>query len=106
MDGQDAAEGLITRLSRRKLTLLLDNCEHLIGSSSQLARALLSGCPGVGVLATSREALSVAGEVVVPVAGLSLPEPARAGDQGWLEESEAATLFVERARAGAGRFFN
>ncbi|HXW81149.1 MAG TPA: LuxR C-terminal-related transcriptional regulator, partial [Acidimicrobiales bacterium] len=102
--GLDPTESLAARLAKRQLLLLLDNCEHLVGSCAQLTSALLLRCPGVRVLATSREPLGAAGEVVVPLSGLSLPEPARAGDQRWWEESEAAWLFIERARAARAGF--
>jgi predicted ATPase len=102
--GQDSAESVAARLGKRQLLLLLDNCEHLVGSCAELASALLRRCPEVRVLATSREPLGVAGEAVVPVAGLSLTGPARAGREDWLEHSEAGRLFIERAQAARAGF--
>jgi predicted ATPase/DNA-binding SARP family transcriptional activator/DNA-binding CsgD family transcriptional regulator len=85
-------------LHRRKLLLVLDNCEHLIEASAWLVETLLDSCPGLRVLATSREALNVAGELVWSVAPLSVPEE---GHPSAIEEVagyEAVRLFAERAR--------
>jgi non-specific serine/threonine protein kinase len=54
---------LIDTLQAKRLLLILDNCEHLIDVCAQLTEALLRGCPTIRILATSREALGVAGEV-------------------------------------------
>lgn len=77
----------------------MDNCEHLIEACATLAEALLSACPNLHVLATSREALNVAGEVSWPVPPLSLPDPRRLVDGEGLADYEAARLFIERAKA-------
>lgn len=64
---------LVEHCSRRRMLLLLDNCEHVVDAAARLAEELLARCPGVSVLATSREPLGVPGEVVRPVG--PLPEP-------------------------------
>ena len=64
---QPVLETLLRWLRARKLLMLLDNCEHLVAACGAVASALLEACPGLTVLATSREALNVAGEVVWPV---------------------------------------
>ncbi|WP_405802124.1 AfsR/SARP family transcriptional regulator [Streptomyces sp. NBC_01506] len=64
---------LVEHCSRRRMLLLLDNCEHVVHAAAQLTEELLARCPGVRVLATSREPLGVPGEVVRPVG--PLPEP-------------------------------
>lgn len=63
--------------SRRRMLLLLDNCEHLIGAAAALADHLLARCPGLTVLATSREPLGVPGEFVRPVEPLPAPTALR-----------------------------
>jgi predicted ATPase len=78
-------------LESRTALVLLDNCEHVLGESVAVAQALLEGCPGVSVLATSREPLRIAGESDWQVPPLSLP-----GDEG-VAGSDAAALFVDRA---------
>ena len=65
--GRPLPEVLAEALRPRTLLLVLDNCEHLIEACAGLAERLLRACPGVRVLATSREALNVAGEVAWPV---------------------------------------
>jgi predicted ATPase len=102
--GQDPLEALTARLSKRELLLLLDNCEHLVDACTALAHSLLGHCPGVQVLATSRERLGALGEAVVHVGGLELPERAGDGDASWAERSEAGRLFVDRARMARADF--
>ena len=64
-------------LSPRTTLLVLDNCEHLVGGCASLADSLLRSCPGLRVLATSREPLGVDGETLFTVPPLSLPDPRR-----------------------------
>ncbi|HXW80287.1 MAG TPA: LuxR C-terminal-related transcriptional regulator [Acidimicrobiales bacterium] len=95
--GQDPLVTLSAQLSKRELLLLLDNCEHLIDACAALVDALARGCPGVQILATSRERLGVPGEAVVAVGGLELADRTDAGDEGSVERSEAGRLFIDRA---------
>jgi predicted ATPase/DNA-binding SARP family transcriptional activator/DNA-binding CsgD family transcriptional regulator len=84
--------------SRGKTLLLLDNCEHLVDATARLVEALLGSCPGLSILATSREALLVAGETNWPVPPLALPETGLgAHSLRSLHECESARLFAERA---------
>lgn len=84
MVGQDDPLGLLVEYcAPRSQLLILDNCEHVIGAAAELAETLLTRCPGLTVLATSREPLGVPGELVRPVEPLP-PDPAR-------------RLFMERA---------
>ncbi|ADI12066.1 putative multi-domain regulator [Streptomyces bingchenggensis BCW-1] len=76
---------LLEHCARRRMLLVLDNCEHVVGAAAELAQALLADCPGVTVLATSREPLGVPGEWVRPV------EP--------LPPEVALRLFAERGAA-------
>jgi predicted ATPase/DNA-binding CsgD family transcriptional regulator len=92
-------DSLRARLRDRRLLLLLDNCEHLVEASANLAADLLSSCPELRILATSRAALGVAGENLFGVPPLSLPDPRRGPSVGSLPEYEAVRLFIERARA-------
>ena len=61
-------------LAGRRLLLVLDNCEHLLDGCATLASTLSASCPQLHVLATSRQALGVAGEVRMVVPPMSLPE--------------------------------
>jgi predicted ATPase/DNA-binding CsgD family transcriptional regulator len=97
--GSTLTETLAGHLETKALLLILDNCEHLVGACASLTEALLGRCPGLSVLATSREALGVEGEILFVVPQLSLPDPRRITAADSLSEYEAARLFVERARA-------
>lgn len=97
-------EELITDYLRAKSSLLiLDNCEHLIEACAVLAERLLQDCPGLKILASSRESLGIAGEVTYRVPSLFLPDPARVTREALLK-CESARLFVERASAANPRF--
>jgi predicted ATPase/class 3 adenylate cyclase len=91
------ADSIIDALRMRELVLVLDNCEHLVAAVGRLAEGLLRDCPGVRILATSREALGIAGEQVWPLRALELPAPTAPVDA--VMASEAVQLFAERARA-------
>ncbi|MDK9498301.1 BTAD domain-containing putative transcriptional regulator [Streptomyces katrae] len=81
--GDDPLDRLTEHCSRRRLLLLLDNCEHVIGAAAHLAERLLTHCPGVRILATSREPLGVPGEFLRPVEPLPDPVALRLlGDRG------------------------
>ncbi|MFJ5778674.1 BTAD domain-containing putative transcriptional regulator [Streptomyces sp. NPDC093094] len=82
---EDPTALLVEHCATRSRLLILDNCEHVIGAAAGLAETLLTHCPGLTVLATSREPLGVPGETVRPV------EP--------LPPDQAHRLFTERAAA-------
>lgn len=94
--GRPASESVIDALRSRELTVILDNCEHVIESAAILAGQLVTGCPRVAVVSTSREPLRIAGEQVYRVPSLSLP-PADGRDAARIADSEAVCLFVDRA---------
>jgi predicted ATPase len=94
---QPLEEAVLEHLAARRSLLVLDNCEHLLPAVAAFTERLLGACPGVKVLATSRERLAVAGEQVVTVPPLSLV----GGEVGGPAGSEAAALFADRARAVA-----
>ena len=95
--GRSPTEALSDYLGSRKVLLLLDNCEHLVEACAELAEALLHSCPELRVLATSREALGITGEVAWLVPSLSLPDLRRLPAVEGLPRYESARLFVERA---------
>ncbi|WP_446040602.1 ATP-binding protein [Streptomyces sp. SID1121] len=86
----DPLDQLAEHCGQRRMLLLLDNCEHVIGAAAELVEGLLTRCPGVTVLATSREPLGVPGESVRPV------EP--------LPQDVALRLLAERGAAGRPGF--
>ncbi len=101
--GTRPLETLTVTLAKRKLLVVLDNCEHLLGACAALVGALGTRCPNVQVLATSRERLGVPGEAVVDLGGLELPGPGGTGEA-WVLGSEAGRLFGERARLARADF--
>lgn len=83
----------------KNLLLVLDNCEHLIQGAAVLCDALLRACPDIGILATSRESMSIAGETVFLVRSLSLPASQKAASIKALKQYESVRLFIDRANA-------
>ncbi|HEY1621064.1 MAG TPA: LuxR C-terminal-related transcriptional regulator [Streptosporangiaceae bacterium] len=96
-----SADALAHVLARRQLLLVLDNCEHVIGAAAELCARLLLGADDVRVLATSREALRVAGESRYRLAPLTLPDP---DNPAAANGSEAVALFTDRARRADASF--
>jgi predicted ATPase/class 3 adenylate cyclase len=92
-EGTDPIEVVKAHLRGRRLLLVVDNCEHLLAAASDLVSGVLSAGRGVSVLATSRESLGISGEAVYRVPSLTL-----AADDGPLDESDAVTLFLDRAQ--------
>jgi predicted ATPase/DNA-binding CsgD family transcriptional regulator len=88
-------------LRDKELLLVLDNCEHLLDATARLVDDVLRAAPGVRVIATSREPLSVAGEHVLPVPSLDLPS-SHAEPLAQTSQNDAVRLFVERAAAASG----
>src|SRR5215210_2614640 len=97
--GRSLTETLSDYLGPKQVLLVLDNCEHLIEACAELAETLLRFCPELRVLATSREALGITGEVAWPVPSLSLPDIRRLPEIESLPQYESARLFLERATA-------
>ena len=95
--GRPLADVLVDFLRPKRLLLVLDNCEHVIRPCAELAETLLRACPRLSILATSREALGVAGENSHHVLSLSLPRPSQLNSLDAVAQSEAVRLFVERA---------
>jgi predicted ATPase/DNA-binding CsgD family transcriptional regulator len=95
---------LLSYLRDRELLLVVDNCEHLLGAAARLVTEVIRAAPGVRVVTTSREPLSVPGEHVVPVPPLELPPAHAAEPLAQLRQNEAVVLFTERAAAASGKF--
>ena len=95
---------LMDYLRARHMLLVLDNCEHLIQASAELAETLLQACPDLHVLATSREALGVAGELAWLVPSLQLPDATAELSPAELANFEAVRLFIDRAALATPSF--
>jgi predicted ATPase/DNA-binding CsgD family transcriptional regulator len=92
-------------LRDRQLLLVVDNCEHLLEASARLVDKLLDSCPRLRILATSREAIGVEGEIRRDVPPLSIPDPQHTPSPEELEGYESVRLFVERARERDPTFY-
>ena len=90
-------EVLAERLAGSAALIVLDDCEHLVDEVAELADRLLRSCPGLHILATSRERLGITGETLRPVAGLAVPPPGAATAE--VAAADAVRLLVERAAA-------
>lgn len=88
-------EVLVDYLARRRLLLILDNCEHLVNRVATVADRLLRACPHLVILATSRERLGVTGEMIYDLAPLPYPDET----QPVTDEFDGVRLFLERTRA-------
>jgi predicted ATPase/DNA-binding SARP family transcriptional activator len=101
--GLSVTDGLVDFLRSRRTLLVVDNCEHVLDDAARLVDALAGSCPGVTVLATSREPLGVDGEHVLPVRPLAVPPPFE-HDLDSLAAVPSVQLFVNRARAAVPEF--
>ncbi|GAA5184781.1 hypothetical protein GCM10023322_27040 [Rugosimonospora acidiphila] len=96
----DPAGRLVGALSDKRALLVLDNCEHLIDAAAALADRILSACPDVTILATSREPLCIGGEALWPVRPLALPpEAADPVEPALIANCASVRLLTQRARA-------
>ena len=100
-----AAELIVGHLTGRSLVVVLDNCEHVIGEAAALADTLARAVPGLRLIATSREALGIPGEVLLPVTGLAIPaavelfaDRARAVQPGFLADGQDGTVIEDICR--------
>ena len=104
VEGRRIDESIPQWLRRKKLLLILDNCEHVLEPVATIANTVIRSCAEVRLLATSRQALGVSGEIVHRLRSLAIPE--KLADLGSAEaiEYSAIALFVDRAKAADTRF--
>ncbi|MGW5112256.1 protein kinase domain-containing protein [Nocardia sp. NPDC004123] len=86
-------------LATKELLLVLDNCEQLVASVAESVETWLRDCPHLRILTTSREPLDIAGEMVLQVSPLTVPDPDRTPSLQGLPRYAAVTLFADRASA-------
>jgi predicted ATPase/DNA-binding winged helix-turn-helix (wHTH) protein len=99
-----AAEVAAAFLRQRNLLLILDNCEHVLEAAARLAATLLKQCPGIKIIATSRQPLGIDGETVLRMPSLPLPSPNGHMTAAAALQSDAVRLFVDRADAASGGY--
>ena len=102
LPGRALEESVLAYLAAKRLLLVLDGCEHLLGPIAAQVEAITQRCPGVVVLATSREALGLAGERLLALA--PLPVPADDAPFDALRTVDAVRLFCDRATAAKNDF--
>jgi predicted ATPase len=100
--GRAILETMCEQLRDNDMLLVLDNCEHLLADCARVCEQLLHACPQIKILATSRERLHIAGEVVFGVP--PLPMPAERAQTAALHKSEAVKFFLHYARYARGDF--
>jgi predicted ATPase/DNA-binding SARP family transcriptional activator len=96
--GQEPIEAVAEHVADHPVLVVLDNCEHLAEAAARCAEYLLAACPALVILATSREALGVEGELNWHVPPLSLPKPRPVLTASMLADSDAVKLFEQRAQ--------
>jgi predicted ATPase len=97
-------DSIVARLRDKRLLVVLDNCEHVIETVAALVDRVVDECPGVRVLATSREALDVEGEHAYEVRPLTLPLGELTTTDDALLQNDAVRLFAERGRSSKHGF--
>ena len=102
--GHPVIDALVKYTADKRLLLVLDNCEHLMQASADLATRLLRSSAQIKILASSREPMRIAGEAVFPVPALGVPDPTRGVTPSGLTQYEAVLLFVDRALAAQPAF--
>jgi predicted ATPase/class 3 adenylate cyclase/DNA-binding CsgD family transcriptional regulator len=102
--GLTPVQQLVGELGQAPCLIVLDNCEQVVDGSVSFAASLLATLPSVTVLATSREPLEMAGEVVWPVPSLGVPPQDRTLDVPAVSQYDAVRLFVDRARRARPSF--
>ncbi|HLY56556.1 MAG TPA: adenylate/guanylate cyclase domain-containing protein [Stellaceae bacterium] len=101
---RSAIDTVVDYLKDKQLLLILDNCEHLVAESARLASDLLRSCPGVRLLASSREGLAVTGEYAYRMPSLTVPPRTDGITAGQALDYGSVRLFVERAQAAVADF--
>src|SRR5579872_3668288 len=103
-EGRRVDESIPQWLKRKKLLLILDNCEHVLETVAGLADAIIRSCSDVRMMATSRQALDIGGEVVYRLPSLATPEKPAGLLCAEALEYGAIVLFADRAKAAENRF--
>jgi predicted ATPase/class 3 adenylate cyclase/tetratricopeptide (TPR) repeat protein len=91
-------------LREKKMLIILDNCEHLVDACARMADRVLHAAPNTRILASSREALGIGGEVTYRVPSLGLPDVNHLPSIETLSQYEAVKLFIDRATSAVSTF--
>ncbi|WP_049974656.1 winged helix-turn-helix domain-containing protein [Azospirillum sp. B4] len=104
IQAQDPLPPLVAYLRPRRMLLILDSCEPVVGALAPLVEAILAGAPGIDILATSREPLGAEGEVIQRLTGLAVPAATEGLTAAQALSHAAVQLFVDRVAANLGGF--
>ncbi len=102
--GLSPLDSLVKHVRNQPVLMVMDNCEHLVDAAAKLAMTILQAAPKAKILATTREALGIPGEVAWRVPSLPVPNATEADPEEALESSAAVKLFFERAVASQPSF--
>ncbi|MGH2406557.1 MAG: ATP-binding protein, partial [Candidatus Limnocylindrales bacterium] len=97
--GRSLLSAVVDHIKGKRLLLVLDDCDPVLSGGAELADALVRSCPHVRIVVTSREALGVPGEAILPIASLGTPDASQSVRARDLVDVPAVRLFVDRARA-------
>ena len=100
----DDINTVVEHLKNREMLLVLDNCEQIVDAVAELVDTVIRWCPGVRVLATSRQSLGVAGESTMALAPLQVPDIDNLPPPDAYEQYASVRLFVDRAKAAVPEF--
>ncbi len=104
VQGRRVEELIPQRVKDKKLLLIVDNCEHLLDASASLVDAIHRSAPGVRILATSRQALGIAGEATYRLPSLSVPPAGSTPTAAEAMRFGSVAVFTDRARLADVRF--
>lgn len=96
--GKALVQTIAEHLATKNLLMVLDNAEHVLEACAQVSHAVLSACPELRILVTSRERLGIVGELTYRVPSLSVPESEQLATPEKMAQYESARLFIERAQ--------
>jgi predicted ATPase/class 3 adenylate cyclase len=102
--GHQVIDALVEHVKDRKLSLILDNCEHLTHACAELAKKLLEAGSQVKLITSSREHLRLPGETTYPIPPLAVPDPREKPTLEAISECEAVRIFIDRAIAAQPAF--
>jgi non-specific serine/threonine protein kinase len=102
--GKALVQTIADHLASKNLLMVLDNTEHVLEACAQVSHAVLSACPELRILVTSRERLGIVGELTYRVPSLSVPESGQGATPEKVAQYESARLFIERAQFQQPRF--
>jgi predicted ATPase/class 3 adenylate cyclase len=97
--GRSLLSTIVDQLKGKRLLLVLDDCDPVLTAAAELAEGVVRSCPSVRIVVTSREALGVPGEAILPIASLATPDNGPTATTDELRSIDACRLFIDRAQS-------